>query len=129
MNETSTCNKFEIHFTNFNSRQLATLTLFNLILMAGNVSLNILVIYILNKTNQIANVTFKIIFMLSTLNMLIGVFVQNLFLVAYYEKDCLIQRPFRIHSTFFAHLSGYVVSLLGIDHSIRIKYYAKFKPI
>ena len=67
--------------------------------------------------------------MLNTLNMLIGVFVQNLFLVAFYEKACLIQRPFRIHSTFFAHLSSYVVSLLGIDHSTRIKYYAKFKPI
>lgn len=69
MNETSVGNKFEIQFSNLNSRQLATLKLFNLIIMAGNVSLNI---KILSKTKQIANITFIIIFfMLSTL-------VQNL---------------------------------------------------
>ena len=95
MNETSACNKFEIHFSSLNSRQLAVPTLFNLIVMTRNVSSNILVIYILYKTKQIANVTFKLIFMLSTLYVLTGVFVQNLFLLASYEKDCLIQRPYR----------------------------------
>ena len=43
MNETSAGNKFEIQFSDLNSRQLATVTLFNLIIVAGNVSLNILV--------------------------------------------------------------------------------------
>lgn len=129
MNERSSCNKFEIHFSNLNSRQLAILTLFNLVVMAGNVTLNILVIYILIKTKQIVNVTFEIIFMLSILDVLIGVFVQNVFLFAFYEKDCAIQRPFRILSKFFAHLTGYVVALLGIDRYIRIKYYANFKSV
>ena len=129
MNETSACNKFEIHFSSLNSRQLAVPTLFNLIVMTRNVSSNILVIYILYKTKQIANVTFKLIFMLSTLYVLTGVFVQNLFLLASYEKDCLIQRPYRTLSTFFVHLSGYVIAVLDIDRHIRIKYHTKSKSV
>lgn len=86
INETSACSKFEIHFSNFNSRQLAVLTLFNLIVVTGNVSLNILAIYILNKTKQIANVAFKLIFMVSASDVLTGIFVQSLFLVALMKR-------------------------------------------
>ena len=60
MNKRSACSKLEIHSSRFNSRQLAVLTIFNLIVMLGNVSLNILVIHTLNKTKQIANVTFNL---------------------------------------------------------------------
>ena len=67
--------------------------------------------------------------MLSILDVLIGVFVQNVFFFVFYEKDCVIQRPFRILSKFFAHLTVYVVALLGIDRYIRIKYYANFRSV
>lgn len=129
MNKTSACSKFEIHSSSFNSRQLAVLTIFNLIVMLGNVSLNILVTHTLNKTKQIANVTFKFIFMLNTSDVLTGVFAQSLLLVAFYERNFLIQRPYRILSTFLLHLSGCVIALLGIDRYIRIKYYSKFESV
>ena len=52
MNQTSlTCNAGHMNIDYLNSRQLATLTVINLIIMVVNVTGNTLVIYVLIKTN------------------------------------------------------------------------------
>ena len=85
--------------------------------------------YILIKTEQIVNVTCKMILMWSTSDLTIAMFPQNLFVATFYEKKCFLQRLFRILSTFLVHLSCYTIALMGIDRYIRIRYYVKFKSM
>ena len=76
MNETlMTCFRFGIDFSRLNLKYLAALTIVNLNLMVGNVIANILVMYILIKTSQIENITRKLMFVLSTSDLIIGLFV------------------------------------------------------
>ena len=123
------CLHIEIEFSRLNSKQLAALTIVNLIVMVGNVIANISVMYALVKTKQMANITCKLIFVLSTSDLMIGVLVQNLFMASFYERNCLLQKVLRFFSLFLAHFSCYIIAILGIDRYIRIKYFTKFKTI
>ena len=130
MNKTSvSCHIAEVAFSYFNSRQLVTLVVINLLLMVGNVIANALVIYILIKTKQSVNVTCKLIFALSTSDLLIGVIGQNLFAALFFHKNCFLQAAFRSLSMFLIHLSGYTTGIIGIDRYVRIKHYASFKTL
>ena len=111
------------------SRQLVTIALIDSIIMVGNVTANVLVKYILNKTKQFVNNTCKLILVLSISDLLIGIFVQNLFTPLLYEENCLVSSISQFLSVFFTHLSGYSIAIIGIDRYVRIKFYANFKAI
>ena len=123
------CCKFLIEISVLSQSQLVIITVINVILMAGNITINTLVIYILTKTKQIRNITCKLIFMLSVLNITIGLFSQNLLTIALYGNNCLIETTYRIISELLFHTSMYLIAIIGIDRYLRIKYYMTFKVI
>ena len=130
MNKTSLfCYGIGIDFSYLNSRYLAALTVINLTVMVGNVSANAVVMYVLIKTKQIVNTTCKVIFMLSTSDLLTGALTQNLFTAVFYKRSCLFEAACRFTSIFIVHVSFYATAIIGIDRFIRIKYFANFKTI
>ena len=130
MNQTLlTCYTGNMNFEYLNSRQLATLTIINLIIMVANVTGNTLVIYVLIKTNQTAGTACKLIFMLSISDFLVGAIGQNLFMAITYGAKCSVIHASVCVSTFLAHLSSYTIAIIGIDRYVRIKYYTNFRAI
>ena len=123
------CCKFLIEISILSQSQLVIITVINVILMAGNITINTLVIYILTKTKQIGNITCKLIFVLSVLNITIGLFSQNLLTIALYGNNCLFETAYRIISELLFHISMYLIAIIGIDRYLRIKYYMTFKVI
>ena len=97
--------------------------------MVGNVVLNTLVMYILTKTNQLSNITCKVILTLSMSDLEIGAVAQNLFLAVLYSPSCSINLVTRTISTFSTNFSGYTTAILGADRFVRIKYFTKVKTI
>ena len=75
------------------------------------------------------NITCQLIFMLSSSDLRIGLFVQNLFITSFYDRTCLLEKVLRFFSIFLTHFSALIIAILGIDRYIRIKYFAKFKAI
>ena len=67
--------------------------------------------------------------MLSTSDLMVGLFVQNLFMASFYERNCLLEKVLRFISTFFIHFSCYIIAILGVDRYIRIKFFPKFKTL
>ena len=130
MNKTvDNCYSNEIKITYLTSSQQFALTLINSILMTASVMANGLVIYVLIKSKQISNITCKLIFMLSVLDLLQGIFIENLLTAFFYETKCSVTVSFLFLSVFFMHLSGYTIAAIGADRYLRIKYYVKFKSI
>ena len=97
--------------------------------MVGNVTANVLVIYILNKTKQLVNNTCRMILVLSISDLLIGIFDQNLFTFLLFEENCLVSSISQFLSVFFTHLSGYTIAIIGMDRYVWIKFYANLKAI
>lgn len=97
--------------------------------MVGNVTANVLVVYILNKTKHLVNNTCKMILVLSISDLLVGIFVQNLFTSLLFEENCLVSSISQFFSVFFTHLSGYTIAITGMDRYVRIKFYANVKAI
>lgn len=130
MNETvDNCYSNEIKITYLTSSQQFALTLINSILMTASVMANGLVLYVLIKSKQISNITCKLIFMLSVLDLLQGIFIENLLTAFFYETKCSVTVSFLFLSVFFMHLSRYTIAAIGVDRYLRIKYYVKFKSI
>lgn len=113
-----------ITFTN-----LAAGVVCNTTLMIVNVIANACVMFLLIKTEQISNVTSKLIFMLSLSDFMIAIFVQNLFTATFYIMHCSLKVVSLFSSAFLMHLLMYVVAVIGIDRYVRIKHYANFKRI
>ena len=112
---------FEMRMWFLNTRQFVVLAICNIFLIVGNVITNILVIYILIKTKQIANVTCTLIFMLSASDLLIVIFVQNLLTAMLYVINCslfLVQTFVKVY-----------YRIIGMDRYVRIKHYTNFKAI
>ena len=86
------------------------MTVINLIIMVANVTGNTLVIYVLKKTNQIAGIACKLIFMLSISDFLVGAIGQNLFTALIYGAKCSV-----------IHTSLYVSNFLLIYHPIPLQ--------
>ena len=97
--------------------------------MTASVIANALVINVLIKAEQIYNITCKLIFLLSVLNLLQGIFIGNLLMTFFYETKWSVTVSFLFLSVFFMHLSGYAIAIIGIYLYLRIKYYVKFKSI
>ena len=76
-----------------------------------------------------SNVTFKLIFMLSLSDLVIGAVAQPLYMMQFYNVNCSIVTANLFLSAFFMHVSGYIIAIIGIDRYIRIKYYAQCKVI
>ena len=106
------------------SKQLITLLVVNIISMVVNLTANVLVIYILIKTKQLSNITFKLIFSLTTSDMLMTLTSQSLLAMILHEKSCST-----FLSVFFYHFGSYIVALLGVDRYIRVKHYSNFRNI
>ena len=84
MNRTSVnCCKFLKEISILSQSQPAIITMINVVLMAGNISANTLVIYILTNTKQIGNITCKLIIVLSVLS-----------IIALYGKYCLVETAY-----------------------------------
>ena len=92
------CNSkvFDVSFLTL--RQVSILIVANLILMAANIFINALVIYILIKEKQISQITYKLIFVLSVSDMLIGILSQSLITAAFFGAPCSFDEAL----TFFA---------------------------
>ena len=130
MNRTSVnCYSAVLEVSFFTQRQITVLTTVNLILMVGNVLSNALVVFILIKTRQIANITCKLIFMLSVSDLTVGLFGQTLFTTMFYVQNCLVAHASIFVSVFAVHLSMYTISIIGVDRYLRIKHYSSFKAI
>ena len=125
----STCfsNIPEVSFST--SEQLITLLAINIMSMTENVTGNALVIYILIKTEQLSNITFKLIFSLTTSDMLTTLTSQSLLAVMLHGKYCSFKGAFVFLSVCFYHFGSYIVALLGVDRYLRIKHYSNFKSI
>ena len=130
MNQTlGFCFSYSINVTYLTLSHLVILTVINVIVMVGNVVLNTLVMYILTKTNQLSNITCKVILTLSMSDLEIGAVAQNLFLAVLYSPSCSINLVTRTISTFSTNFSGYTTAILGVDRFVRIKYFTKVKTI
>ena len=130
MNATSLiCLKNLLKVSSFTQRQKVVISVINSTVMAGNVISNALVIYILIVTKQKKNITCKLIFILSLSDLMIGLFVQNLFTAMLYQQNCVIGVVYMFIMIYFFHLSMYTVAVIGIDRYLRIKHYANFKAL
>lgn len=130
MNKTSVnCHSIILKVSFITQEQLAVLNAENLIFMVGNLISNAFVIFILNKTKQIANITYKLIFMLSVSDLMGELFAQTLLKTMFYLQSCLVVHVFIFVSAFALHLSVYIVAIIGVDRYLRIKHYARFKTI
>ena len=130
MNQTlDFCFSYGINVTYLTLSHLVILTVINVIVMVGNVVLNTLVIYILTKTNQLSNITCKVILTLSMSDLVTGAVAQILFLAVLYSPSCSINLVTRTISTFSTNFSGYTTAILGVDRFVRIKYFTKVKTI
>ena len=131
MNGTSTnCLISVIDFSNLICRQLVILTASNVVLILINVLVtNAFVIYILIKTKQISNVTCKPILVLSVSHMVLGAVAQPLFMIEFYDANCLVAIASFFVSMFLTHVSGYTIAIIGITRYIRMKYFVNFKAI
>ena len=108
MNEISSsyCFRDEIHISFLTYTQLVTVSIFNELVMVGNVIGNTLVIYVLIKTKHLSNVACKLIFMLSVSDLMVGAFGQNLFFAMLFGTKCSVKLSSRVLSVFFTSLSG-----------------------
>ena len=130
MNQTlDFCFSYSINVTYLTLSHLVILTVINVIVMVGNVVLNTLVIYILTKTNQLSNITCKVILTLSMSDLVTAAVAQILFLAVLYSPSCSINLVTRTISTFSTNFSGYTTAILGVDRFVRIKYFTKVKTI
>ena len=128
MNEISSnyCFRDEIHISFLTYTQLVTVSIFNELVMVGNVIGNTLVIYVLIKTKHLSNVACKLIFMLSVSDLMVGAFGQNLFFAMLFGTKCSVKLSSRVLSVFFTSLSGYTIAIIGVDRFARIKYRTNF---
>ena len=131
MNYTQTyCLTSVMDSSNFTFKQLVNLTVFNVFLISVNIITNASVIYILIKTEQISNVTCKLILFLSISDILIGVVAQPLYtLKTCFTANCLFATLFLFVTVFLTHMSGYLIAIIGIDRYFRVKYFVNFKTI
>ena len=95
--------------------------------MIANITANTLAIYVLIKTKQILQITCKLIFMLSTSDLLLGVFCQNLLFVMLFSRNCAVIKAYLFLVAFLLRSSCYTVALIGVDRYLRIKHYGDFK--
>ena len=95
--------------------------------MIANITANTSVIYVLVKTKQILQITSKLIFLLSTSDLLLGILCQNLLFVIFFLTKCSVIEAFLFLSAFLLHSSCYTVALIGIDRYLRIKHFGHFK--
>ena len=109
--------------------QLACLTIINLLVMAGNLIANPLVMYILFKTKQLSNASCKLILALTISDLLIALLAQSLFLAVIYGTNCYPEIAFHFFSAFLLHLCGYTIIVIGVDRYVRIRYYSNYKTI
>ena len=123
------CYSTVVEFSFLHWRQMVVLTVTNSIVMAGNITANMLIIHILIKTKQIVNNTCKLFFMLSVSDLVIGLFCQNLQTITFYENSCSTMNIYAFITVFSVHLSMYTIALIGIDRYLRIKHYASFKAL
>ena len=130
MNETTKyCFSMGMKMLVFASWQVTALTVSNTVLMIGNVVTNTLVVYILIKTKQIKNITCKLIFMLSLLDLMVSIFAQNLLTAVLYVRNCLLLVAQAAVTVFLTHFSVYIIAVIGMDRYVRIKHYLNFKVI
>ena len=130
MNETTKyCFSMGMKMLVFASWQVTALTVSNTVLTIGNVVTNTLVMYILIKTKQIKNITCKLIFMLSLLDLMVSIFAQNLLTAVLYVRNCLLLVAQAAVTVFLTHFSVYIIAVIGMDRYVRIKHYLNFKVI
>ena len=130
MNEiNTTCQTSAADVIYLTSGQLASLTIANCIVSASSLFTNALVIYILIKSKQVTKASCKLIFQLSISDILIALFVQNLYLAVIYGTTCFVKIASQFSLTFLSRLSGYTIGIIGVDRYVRIKYKMRFKSI
>ena len=120
---TNTCTTFLQHSVYLNSFQTILLTIFNAITMVGNFLANLAVILCLIKTEQINNLSCKMVFQLSLSDVLLAVITQPLVLVDIVKgnSSCAVKILSQC-STFFVRVPIYTINLIGYDRYLRVRY-------
>ena len=81
------------------------------------------------KTEKISNITSKLIFSLTTSDVLITLTSQCLLAVILHTKYCSFKVAFIFLSVLFYNFGSYIVAFLGVDSYLGIKYYSNFRSI
>ena len=88
-----------------------------------------LVIYLIIKIKEIAKSACKLIFTLSTMDLLTALISQTSYIAMLYEDDCNIVVGCKIADEYLGRLAGYTIGVTGIVRHIRIKYKMTYKSI
>ena len=123
------CPTNAVDVPHLSDNQLIVLTVLDVLVLAGNVISNAVVIFLLLKTKQISNVSCKLIFHLSVSDLLIALLVETLFIVVIFKTNCAVKVTSQFIAAFLARLSAYTIALIGIDRFVRIKYKMTFRAI
>ena len=91
-------------------KQLSILIVANFIFMAASIFINALVIYILIKEKPMSQITYKLIFVLSASDMLIGILPQSLITAIFFGAPCSFYEALTIFTTFLSHTSNYRIA-------------------
>ena len=120
---TNTCTTFLQHSGYLNNFQMILLSVFNAVTMVGNLLANLTVILCLIKTEQIKNMSCKLVFQLSLSNALVATITQPLVLVDIVRGNSFCEVKILSQcSTFFARVPIYTINLIGYDRYLRVRY-------
>ena len=123
------CLTSAVDITSLNYSQRFTLTAIDVMLIVTNALANVLVIYVLIETKQLASVSCKFLMMLSLTDTLIALLTESLFIVVLFETKCSVKIASQFVSAFLSRVSGYIVAVIGVDRFIRIKYSMNYMSI
>lgn len=105
--------------------QVLLLVITDSLILIGNFTANLLVLFLLVNTNQLKSYSCKFIFLLSIADVLSAFTVQTFYMpvnVLQIKPSCTVVSISQFLSATFPRLSAYTVGLMGLDRYIRIKY-------
>ena len=134
-NFTYVCDSFYYGKMYLGETQKLILVSFGIIVMVLNVLGNTAVIYGLVSTNQLRNISLKLILYLALVDLSVGLVAQPLFLLlltnfsTYDNIICALDKSVMVLSVFLQHLCAYIVAVMGFDRYFRVKYLNRYYVI
>ena len=129
----SSCQTSYTSKSSLSNGQKQTLVALNLLSMAVNIVTNSAVITSLKRTNQLQNISLRLILFLSISDLCLALVSQTLFTVMlsnFSDKDhCEFDSIVNFFAIFLTHTSGYTIVLIGYDRFARMKYLNKYSVI
>ena len=133
MNSTYFCETSFSSKSNLSKNQKLVLVTFNIISIIVTVASNSLVIVTLKKTNQLSNMSFKLIFILSISDICLASMSQTLFTIMLSgfsdPTNCKFDSFVNFLAIVFTHTSAYIIVMIGFDRFARMKYLNRYASI